>query len=293
MLHKIPIEDTKKHTKGISESRRTQVSNLQNHIQEILGDSHHTFLQGSYKNGTSTSDINDVDIAAVRVNTYSGTYSPKPFSNTIAWENIFEEIEKKLRSQKLYVWTVERKDKCIQVVTRDFKADVVPATQVQEDIGTDPIAIYSFKNRSEKINSPRNHYENGVSKNKETSNNYKPIVRLFKNWLTNHFGNKRPISSYQIESLIYNTPSENFSDDHASSFILIGLHIKEMLSSIHAFSPKINSVCGTENIIINWSEIDRGIFKKQLEESLTTALKAYKSTTASEAKYYWDKAFNL
>ncbi|MEK7522255.1 MAG: hypothetical protein AAB569_01630, partial [Patescibacteria group bacterium] len=66
MPHNVLPSDIQKHTKGISDTKTTQVSNLQNHIQEILGDTHHTFLQGSYKNDTSISNINDVDIVAIR-----------------------------------------------------------------------------------------------------------------------------------------------------------------------------------------------------------------------------------
>jgi len=293
MQHNIPTDDIKKHTKSISDTKTTQVSNLQNHIQEILGDTHYTFLQGSYKNDTSISDINDVDIVAVRVRTYSGTHSTQPVSGLIMWDTIFSEIEQKLRDQKLYTWTVVRKDKCIEVKTNTFKADVVPAVQIEADLKEDPIVIYSFKSRVEKINSPRIHYKNGIAKHSATNQNYKPVVRMFKNWVNNHFGINSPVPSYHIESLVHFNPNDNFYDDHAVSFVIIGNYIADLVKNHNMFSPAIHSVCGTENIMDNWSLADRQIFTQKLEQSLELALKALREPTAQNAKYYWNQAFNI
>ena len=99
MAHNIPLQHIEKHTKAISDTKRTQVANLQNHIQQILGDTHHTFLQGSYKNDTSISDIKDVDIVAVRTTTYSSVHTGLSFPTSIPGDTIFSEIESKLRNQ--------------------------------------------------------------------------------------------------------------------------------------------------------------------------------------------------
>lgn len=293
MPHNIPIHHIQKHTKGISDAKRTQVSNLQTHIQEILGDSHHTFLQGSYKNDTSISDINDVDIVAIRRTTYSGTYSSVQFSNSILWDSIFTEIEQKLRDQKLYQWTVTRKDKCIEVVTFTFKADVVPAVQILADPEEDPIAIYSFTKGVEKVNSPRTHYKNGVAKHQATNNNYKPVVRMFKNWVANNFADTDVVSSYHIESLVHNVPNDNFLSDHALSFLLVGNHINNTLSQRNGIPLKIMSVCGTEDITSNWDINSRQFFNNKLKESLDFGLTAYKANSATEGERHWNKAFNL
>lgn len=295
MKHNIPHEDVQKHTKSISDTKTKQVSNLQNHIQEILGDTHHTFLQGSYKNDTSISDINDVDIVAVRINTYSARHSSQIVtSTTIQWDSIFSEIEQKLRSQKLYNWTVIRKDKCIEVQTSSFKADVVPAVQVSAKHTQDPIVIYSFKTSSEKVNSPRVHYENGVKKHQNTNQNYKPVVRMFKNWIKNHFPVNSPISSYHMESLVHGVDDNNFADDYALSFILVASDISDKLANLPLFPPPyISSVCGTENILNNWDPINRKKFVDRLLSSTLVAAKAYKENTIAGAKEYWSKAFNL
>lgn len=293
MTHNIPLAHVQKLTKAISDTKRAEVANLQNYIQEVLS-SHHTFLQGSYKNDTSTSDINDVDIVAVRPNTYSGTHSSVPVSHLIMWDQIFSEIENKLiLNPGRYRWTVKRADKCIEVRTSSFKADVVPAVQVDPVLKNDNIAIYSFKNACEKVNFPNTHYKNGVAKHDDTNQNYKPIVRMFKNWATNHFGESDIVSSYHIESLVYNSPKDNFYNDHAASFALIGSYIVKLLRRRNVTPVVIKSVCGSEDITANWSLSNQQVFCDILDKSVTHALNAYQAGNQYDAQNHWGKAFNL
>lgn len=293
MSHKVPSHKVSRYTASISDTKRTQVSNLQNHIQQMLGDTHHTFLQGSYKNDTSTSDINDVDIVAVRLTTFSSTYSPVTTTSIVGWDSIFSEIEYKLRNQKLYSWTVERKDKCIEVRTSGFKADVVPAVQIDHSHLEDPIAIYSFKNDSEKINYPRVHWRNGVAKHASTKNNFKPTVRMFKNWSANHFDEMDVVSSYHVESLVHNTPDNLFNSDPLTSFILVSDHVIKLLTQRDIMPIRILSVCGSEDITANWELASRQLFKNTLSNAHSRALSAYNAMTAQDAEKHWDIAFNV
>lgn len=289
MTHNIPLTHVEKHSKAISDTKHTQVSNLQNHIQEILGDTHYTFLQGSYANDTSIADINDVDIVAVRKSTYSSIHSEVETSGSVNWDTIFSEIEFKLKNQNLYNWTIDRGDKCITVKTINFKADIVPSVQVGRDIKVDPIVIYSFKTNTEIINYPKTHIDNGVKKHDITNKNFKPMVRMFKNWSLNHFNNSGIVSSYQIESLVYNSDNENFTNDYALSFILIGLSILDLLKNK---SNIICSVCGSEDITSNWNSSDKQVFEETLTKSLNHAITAYKASTIQDAQSYWLKAYN-
>ncbi len=285
----IPRELIDSLTHGPSASKTTQVANMQNYIQELLGSTHHTFLQGSYKNDTAISDINDVDIVAVRLRTYSGTYSPIHATNTVFWDQIFSEIETKLRNQSRYTWNVTRGDKCV-CVRGAFNADVVPAVQVGEDHLIDPIVIYSFQDQREKLNLPITHYKNGVEKHQATDENYKPTVRMFKNWARNHFGEDNSVvSSYNVESLVHGVADSDFYDDRAATFILAGRSILVKLAA----SNSIPSVCGGENICANWNQGDRNQFHIQLTESVEHALRAYRATTMREAEQNWRAAFNL
>ncbi len=295
MTHKVSKSYTEKLKNVPSPTKIQQVSNLHNWIQDILGETHHTFLQGSYKNDTSISDINDVDIVALRLTTYSGVHSPfaSRQNEKIQWDTIFTEIENKLRNQKKYAWTVTRDDKCIIVETEALSADVVPAVQVQRDHLEDPIVIYSFKKGIEKINHPRLHWANGVAKNKATQQNYKPTVRILKNWVANSFDDKKTISSYHMESLVYNANNEKFSNDPVVSFINIGTEIDQLLNLRHVHVFPIKSVCGYEDITQNWNDSDRIEFGIELKNSIDLAKRAYNAPTAERADAFWRMAFKI
>lgn len=293
MAHNIPIQHIEKLTKAPSSTKISQASNLQNFIQKILGDTHHTFLQGSYKNNTSISDINDVDIMAIRLRTYSGPYSSIRVLSSILWDTIFTEIENKLKAQNLYQWTITRGDKCIKIKTSSFSADVVPAVQVESDHLIDPIAIYSFGSGMEKLNYPKAHEKNNIEKHKQTNQNFKPMVRMLKNWTNNHFNDKKIIPSYHMESLVYGVDNECFSNDHALSFIFIADNINKKLNSRNVLPVKIPSVCGSEDITLNWPLIYRQDFNNKLSISLSNALSAYQHQNTYNAEQLWKRAFNL
>ena len=293
MAHKIPTTHIDKLTAGPSPTKVTQVATLQNYIQELLGETHHTFLQGSYVNDTAISDINDVDIVAIRKTTYSGTHSPHKFNPpTILWDQIFSEIETKLKAQNRYTWTVTRGDKCIKI-RGAFNVDIVPAVKVEHDHTTDPIVVYSHSSMQEKLNLPRTFYANGVAKNKATNGFYKPTVRIFKNWAVNHINNDKSISSFKLQALLYHVPDEYFSADYPLSFILAGYEILKMLKP-NGFIPKpIMSVCGGEDINIGWDPTLRQHFINKLGESLKQALIAYKAEYTNIAESSWRTAFKI
>lgn len=72
------------------------------------------------------------------------------------------------------------------------------------------------------INYPISHYDNGVTKNKNTSNWYKPTVRMFKNirnyLIENESLSKENAPSYFLECLIYNAPDGNFGNSYQDTF---------------------------------------------------------------------------
>jgi len=291
-MHKIPSAHIDKLTRGPSATKTAQVANLQNFIQDLLSDTHHAFLQGSYANDTAIADINDVDIIAIRKTTYSGTYSPHRFEQSVFWDQIFTEIKQKLENQNRYTWTVTKGDKCIKV-KGEFKADITPAVQVDHDHKTDPVVIYSQKTGQEKLNYPRTFYANGVAKNQATNGLYKPTVRMFKNWAINHINDDSVISSFKIQALVYNVPDKDFFDNYPANFIVAGYDMLEMLKS-NGFAPKpIMSVCGGEDINIGWDPTLRAFFISRLSDSLTHAANAYNAAHQTVAELSWRKAFNL
>lgn len=290
MAHFIPQTLVDSLASGPSSTKTTEVKRMQEYIQELLGATHHTFLQGSYKNDTAVSDINDVDIVAIRLRTYSSTHSGIPCERSIAWDAIFSEIETILRNQKRYNWQISRGDKCIRV-RGAFNADVVPAAQVNRDHLLDPIVVYSFREDKERINCPRVHYEKGVAKNALTEGVYKPMVRMAKNWAFNHFGDDKTISSsFKVEALVHGVDDAHFNDDYAAAFILVS---NEVLKTLQAQNAVIPSVCGYEDIAEKWDMDGRRTFESQLRASLQLALQAYQATSRTEAERYWRNAFLL
>ncbi len=291
MSHLIPTAAIDALMRGPSPTKTQQVAALQNHIRDLLGPDYHTFLQGSYKNDTAPSDINDVDIVVVRKKTYSGTYSPQPTTSTIAWKTIQDELIIKLLQDTSYGWNVERGDKCIKL-EGVFNADVIPAV-VYNDYEEDPIVVYSFREGKEIVNHPRVHYENGVAKHDVTSKRFKPTVRMFKNWKQNHYGQEKDtVSSFKIEALVHGADDAHFVGDGAARFILVGENILERLNLRSLIPTSIMSVCGGEDITANWDLAARRRFIDQLTASVQHARQAYNAGNQALAEAHWDLAFN-
>jgi hypothetical protein len=78
----------------------------------------------------------------------------------------------------------------------------------------DGIEFFTRNDHRSVINYPKQHYDNGVVKNKNTSYRFKPTVRIFKNFSTYLFENvllaRGSASSYFITCLIYNAPNATF-----------------------------------------------------------------------------------
>ena len=294
MSHFLPAEETQKYSKTISSTRRDQVANLQQHIQQILSEDYHTFLQGSYANFTAISEINDVDIVAVRKSVFCSTHSPvvphltSPVEHP--WDRIYDDVIQKLNNQKLYTWEIIPKEKCITVVTSSFKADIVPVVQIYQDVSLDPVAIRT--QNGNQLTYPRDHKQNGILKNTLTEENYKPLVRIFKNWAKVRLP-KDTVSSHQIESLIHFADTNLFSNDHLGSFILVSDFIINKLSGRDILPICIPSVCGNEDITENWDTLKRQEFVRELIRAKELAINSYNATSSTDAARNWNEIFKV
>ena len=189
---------------GPSESKVTQVANLQTTIRDVLGlDDYDTFLQGSYRNGTAIADINDVDIVARRKATNAPLSSPR-------WESLFNTIASRLRNSYRVSGTVSIGDKCVKLKGTSLNADIVPAVAIG-DFTKDPIAIWSRRKKEGRPNYPRTHYDNGVGKHRATSQAFKPTVRLFKRWARQYPGFDKTAPSFYIECAVHAVSTSKFS----------------------------------------------------------------------------------
>lgn len=285
MTHKISDTAVHRYRKAPSDTTISKAASAQNNIRDILGPDYETFLQGSYKNDTSTSDFNDVDIVAVVKQTHSGTFSSKVATSSVSWDHIFSAIEAKLNASPLYRGKFTRADKCI-TINAGITVDVVPAVHIT-DATQDPIAIFSFREDRERLNHPRVHYANGKSKNERTSGHYKPVTRMMKAWAAAHFDGTDVAPSFYIESMVHSAPDNLFTSDHAVSFVRVAL---DMTTKLAGNGPVLN-VAGTKNIFDEWDQNKRLTVRNQLLASLQHIKNALDATSESDANRHWHAAF--
>lgn len=289
MNHLIPQSAIARYAAAPSDSTVAAVKSLHESIRDTLGDGYDTFLQGSYRNDTGVANLNDVDIVAVRKSLMSGVFtSITPSFNNVTWDRIFQDVQDALASSRHYKGKTTRGDKCIKVST-NFSADVVPAVKIAMD-GSDPIAIFSFRQGTERKNYPRVHYQNNVAKQARTSDAYKQTVRLFKRWARNWFAGTKIAPSFYVECLVHSVPDRLFAGDGAASFFMVGNHIVETISP----SMKVLSVAGDKDILVSseWDSARYATFRTTLTPAVTRVAQALKATSAERARTYWQQAFN-
>src|SRR6266568_763677 len=79
------------------------------------------------------------------------------------------------------------------------------------DITKDPIAIWSRRQKRQRPNYPRTHYDNGVKKHSATSEAFKPTVRLFKRWARQYSSLAETAPSFYIECAVHAVSNGKFS----------------------------------------------------------------------------------
>ena len=188
------------------------------------------FGKGSYKNNTNVRLNSDMDICVV----YTPTFKYEiPEGDTPQEHNIVPKFEPytfsmfkseliELMKEKFGSDNVTSKNKCIHIKENTYHSeiDVVPSWYFREYKSkysplqyTEGIVLWS--DQSERvINFPIQHYQNGVEKNELTKRRYKRLVRIIKNIKnemqeSGYYDNPN-ITSFLIESLVYNMPDYNF-----------------------------------------------------------------------------------
>jgi len=270
-----------RYSAGPSQARASAVAVLQNTIRDVLGDADwDTFLQGSYRNDTAITDINDVDIVARR----KATQAPLSSSD---WARLFNTIADKLRSSYRISGAVSLGDKCVKLKGTSLNADIVPAAAMG-DFGSDPIAIWSRRQQAQRPNSPRTHYDNGVKKQRRTNDKYKATVRLFKRWVRQYAGYADFGPSFYIECAVHQVADSNFSTYLPGSFLQVGREICSWSRYV-----RINSVAGDKDILVptEWSPEKFETFKSRLTTDLGLVAGAITVYSSSEADRLWKRAF--
>ncbi len=190
------------------------------------------FAQGSYRNNTNVRVESDVDICVLCSDTffYDFTFANGFSSGDVGIEpakypypQFKNEVEQALVA-KFGRRGVTRGNKAFDVHETSYRvdADVVPCFEHRRYTQRLPYGRFVWDSGTQFlpddgrsiINWPQQQYENGVAKNKATSNRYKYMVRALKR-LRYEMEDKRitaakPIPSFLIECLVWNVPNEGF-----------------------------------------------------------------------------------
>ena len=207
------------------------VEQVKETIRDHFGNSVYIYLQGSYKNRTNVRMESDVDIVIENPNYYfPNTYSlndeekrkfEAAFSPAIyPFESFKSDVHRLLQNQ-FGTSYVKRKNKCIRVEKDAYRvnADVVPCYTYKRFssatvVEAEGIAFVDDSNGV--IDSfPKQHYENGASKNLITDGKFKKVVRVLKNVRNDLVeGNQIQESlmrSFFLECLIWNISTADFN----------------------------------------------------------------------------------
>lgn len=282
LTYKISRSLIERYSAGPSAARTSEVKKLHENIRSALenwGDTKFdTFLQGSYRNGTAVANINDVDIVAL--------YDPwrTPCSRP-DWLWLFNHVADILRKTGLVSGSVHLGDKCVKLAGA-VKADIVAAVSPTPYSSTDPLMIYSRKGNDERPNFPRTHIDNGVKKQKATTDTFKPTVRLFKRWVRQYGSLNAP--SFYIECAVHSVASPKFNTYLPLSFASVATELLGYTSL-----TRIPSVAGDKDILLSseWAPADFGAFQAKLALDAKLILGAMQASTQSEADRLWKRTF--
>lgn len=232
-----------------AKSTADSIKNSLTSSSRLYGKNFEVYLQGSYKNDTNIRGDSDVDVVAQLNSTIcqeTSRLSPLErlaVSLPIAsyrWEHFRDDVYGALCAAYGPV-NVTMSRNCIKVKggSGRLPADIVPSILYRRytasAIWVDGIWFYSPSNGGSVVNYPKQHYDNGVSKNGvlQTNGWYKPTVRMFKNarsYLVSRGAITQALApSYFLESLIYNVPSDRFGTSYRATYRAVVDWLRDIL----------------------------------------------------------------
>ena len=187
------------------------------------------YLQGSYKNNTNIRGNSDVDIVVQLNSTFYSNLSEDQkkilglIPATYHLSNFRADVLKILKNYYGQSQIIEG-NKSIKIKANNGRlpADVIVCAQyrryktVNSYDYVEGMTFWTKNDNRQVINYPKVHYNNGVSKNKNSNQWYKPIVRLFKNCRSSISGDTTP--SYFLECMLYNVPNSKFGTSYRDTF---------------------------------------------------------------------------
>jgi hypothetical protein len=209
----------------------------------LAGKDYDVYLQGSYKNDTNIRGDSDVDVVVQLNSTFIPDLSSLSEQDKAAYE--------RAKNPATYQWIDFRRDmlttlrsafgsdvadapKCIKIKGNGGRlpADVVPCFEYrhflhfrswQDSACLPGIVFFTQPDNRRIVNYPKVHYENGCSKNSQTTTNgwFKPSVRMVKNvrglLVERGAVGPRDAPSYFVECLVYNAPNATFGGTFAQT----------------------------------------------------------------------------
>jgi len=193
------------------------------------------FLQGSYGNDTNTYAESDVDIVICYYGAFYFDISPLSAESQVAfraslagpvsysYESFKGHVEEALRSA--FGESVKPGKKAIRIEADGARrsADVIVAFEFRRYYrfnSNDDCDYYSgisfFTSSGTRVdNFPKYHSDNATARHQEANQNYKPLIRIFKNMrrklINDGVLNEQDAPSYFIEGLLYNVPTEKLT----------------------------------------------------------------------------------
>jgi len=256
------------HQGSVTQSSTTYqtVRNALMDTQAIYADkSFDVFLQGSYGNGTNIYAESDVD-TVIRLDSIFGfDVKDLPPEQQAAFHQAFNgtanytfaEFKQGIVTRLSNAFganSVVPGKKAIKIKANDSRrsADVVACYEYRrytrfvslDDYKYVPDGIiFPTSSGSEIVNYPKLHSKNGTTKHQNTSNNFKPLVRIFKNirgkLVTDGLIGEKAAPSYFIEGLLYNVPDDRFSGTYNNM-------VFNILQWLHQTTDKTKFVCVNE-----------------------------------------------
>ena len=216
------------------------------------------FLQGSYGNDTNIYAESDVDVVIRLDSIFRGDIDSLSIEEKNAYNNLpnatynFKDFKKAviIRLQNVFgKENITEGNKAIKIKPSQSRrsVDVVVAHEHRNYYSwpngyTSGIVLPTLLN-SEIINYPKKHSDNCTNKHQETDQNFKPMVRIFKNirskLVEDRIITKDIAPSYFIEGLLHNAPEELFIGSYGDMVVNI-------LNWFHNMPDRSKLLCANE-----------------------------------------------
>lgn len=279
---KISLDKTR--VERIKSAHSTLRNTLEKH-EEIRSILYETFLQGSYRIGTSVCPRNgqefdvDVIVALNLEDEYGNRKSPS---------EAIDKLYNVLKSISTYKDKVIRKTRCVRIdYAGDFHMDVVPAYY---DELFDILYIPDRKAEKWGETNPKGYIQWCSDRNDELGGKLTRVVKFLKWWRNRVFGKDSAVKSIILTTLI----GENFSSDCSTDAdALLGTvrNLNDFLQQ-HPYVPQVpNPSLSTENLARDWKQEHYEIFRNRVSSLFKKIADAYEEEDLEKSVEKWRKIF--